>query len=122
MFSDDFFYYGDDDDDDLSGADADDTFGGDGGDDGEPPWFGNEVTLYDYDREPHSHTLDEWLDLALQPDEFLYEYYDMDKMHIMYQLDDQQLLTAQDWAEWRAWYNALYPERAFFHYSRSYGR
>lgn len=105
-FFNEWFYGGDDDDDGLEADDGGDWIG-DGGDDGEPPWFGNEITLYDLSREPVSYTYLEWRELALQPGWFLRQFYDMDNMHILLQLDDMELMSAADWAEWRADYSAL---------------
>ena len=89
--------------DDPSGYFGDDEGEGDQGD-----RYDDVVWLQDENGDWRSETLGDWLDLALEPKDWLLDEYTMDNLDIMYQLDAMGLIDSDDWDEWRAQYEELW--------------
>jgi hypothetical protein len=73
-----------------------------------PPYFGNEVTLYDDYGEPISLTLQQWLDAARLDKEITQELYGLHPLSIMHMLEDLDLIDSEDWDQWREDYEATH--------------
>jgi hypothetical protein len=72
-------------------------------------YFGNEITLYNELDEPISRTKDQWLEAAgmLSLDDLWDRFY-MEPLDIMYQMENMDLLTKDDWDYWRELYEAYH--------------
>lgn len=78
----------------------------------EPDWYGNEVQLEDdygdWVETSRPMTVDDWLQEALRPKEYLLDKYGIDNIDILRQLQEDDLIGPEDWDQWRTIYDYLY--------------
>jgi hypothetical protein len=78
----------------------------------EPDWYGNEVQLEDdygdWVETDRPMTVQDWLQEALRPKEYLLDKYGIDNIDILRQLQEDDLIGPEDWDQWRTVYDYLY--------------
>lgn len=78
----------------------------------QPDWFGNEWTptddYGDYVATDRPMTVEDWLQEALRPKEYLLDKYGIDNLDILRQMQEEDLIGPEDWDQWRNVYDYLY--------------